>query len=112
MPVVYGLNSFGLCFATIASLFLWLFLEKRQSIMLIVRSAWADKWQSQAEKSNPKAAEPYASAPTWWYGIAALCAIGLGIFACEYYPVQLRWYGALFAFAISLVFFLPVGFPL
>lgn len=38
-----------------------------------------------------------------------MIALGLAMFACEYYPVQLRWYGALFAFLFSCVFFVPVS---
>lgn len=50
----------------------------------------------------------YGSVPTWWYLIATLAAMGFGIFACEYYPVQLHWYGVLLALVISAVFYIPV----
>lgn len=46
--------------------------------------------------------------PAWWYLISLAIAIGVGIFACEYYPVQLHWYGVLLAMIISAVFFIPV----
>ncbi|KAH7136151.1 OPT oligopeptide transporter protein-domain-containing protein [Dendryphion nanum] len=109
MPVVYGLNTFGLCFATIASLFVWLFLEKRQSIINIARaSSLGQLWgKNKFYRRNPQ--PQYSQTPTWWYLVAGLVAIGLGIFACEYYPVQLQWHGALFAFAISFIFFVPLA---
>lgn len=44
----------------------------------------------------------------WWYGLACLLSIVLGVVACEVYPVQLRWYGVLFAMLVSFVFYIPV----
>lgn len=41
--------------------------------------------------------------------IAALVALGIGIFTYEYYPVQLRWYGVIFGMVVSSVFFIPVS---
>ncbi|KAL8365637.1 hypothetical protein RB595_004449 [Gaeumannomyces hyphopodioides] len=88
MPVTYALNTFGLCFATLSSLFVWLYLEKREPIMKIAKAS---------------------AAPTWWYWVLALVSVGMGVFACEFYPVQLRWHGAIFSFFISLVFFVPLA---
>lgn len=51
----------------------------------------------------------YATVPTWWFGVTGLAALALGMFSCEYYSVQLRWFGFIFAFAVSLIFFVPVG---
>ncbi|PSN66496.1 OPT superfamily oligopeptide transporter [Corynespora cassiicola Philippines] len=109
MPVVYGLNTFGLCFATIASLFVWLFLEKRHSIMTIARASWFGGFWSKGNFHMRDPQPQYSATPTWWYGLVGLVAMVLGIFSCEYYPVQLRWYGAIFAFAISFVFFVPLA---
>lgn len=58
-------------------------------------------------RDNPQPA--YKTVPLWWYWIAAALALGFGIFACEFYPVQLRWYGVLLAFAVSAIFFIPVS---
>lgn len=33
----------------------------------------------------------------------------MAIFCCEYWDVQLPWYGVLLAFAVSLIFFVPLG---
>jgi hypothetical protein len=109
MPVTYALNTFGLCFASVAALFVWLFLEKRHQIMNIARASSLGKVFG-ASKTHRKNVQPqYEGVPTWWYTVAALAGIALGMFACEYYDVQLRWYGALFAFAISTIFFVPVS---
>lgn len=51
----------------------------------------------------------YKTVPLWWYWVATALALGFGIFACEFYPVQLRWYGVLLAFAVSAIFFIPVS---
>jgi hypothetical protein len=113
LPVTYALNTFGLAFATISSLFVWVVLEKWASIKTIP-SAFV-KWQVRTRDSEDKVesleihergSEP---TPTWWYLIALGVSLGLGIFACEYYPVQLRWYGVLLAMVVSAVFFIPVS---
>ncbi|KAF2010984.1 OPT family small oligopeptide transporter [Aaosphaeria arxii CBS 175.79] len=111
LPVVYALNTFGLCFATLTSIFVWLFLEKRKVIMNIVAASWTGiPWLKRFNKFALRNPQPnYAGTPTWWYSAAGLVAMALGIFACEYYPVQLRWYGAIFAFFISFIFFLPLA---
>ncbi|KAH6695246.1 OPT oligopeptide transporter protein-domain-containing protein [Plectosphaerella plurivora] len=109
LPVTYALNTFGLCFATLSSLFVWLFLEKRHSIVAIAKASSLSRfWDSDAaQRRGPQ--PQYRATPTWWYLVAGLIAVALGIFACEYYPVQLRWHGALFAFAVSLIFFVPLA---
>lgn len=103
------MNTFGLSFATIASLFVWLFLEKRRSIAAAFQASRlpALLGRKTVPRENPQPG--YATVPQWWYWIAALLALGLGIFACEQYPVQLHWYGVLLAFAVSALFFIPVS---
>jgi hypothetical protein len=44
----------------------------------------------------------------WWYGVATVLGLFFAMFACEFYPVQVRWYGAVLAFVISAIFFIPV----
>lgn len=109
LPVTYALNTFGLSFATIASLFVWLFLEKRHSIRDAYRASQFPGLMGHklVPRDNPQPA--YKTVPLWWYWVAAALALGFGIFACEFYPVQLRWYGVLLAFAVSAIFFIPVS---
>lgn len=99
---------FGLSFATISSLFVWLFLEKRQELVATFRDAYQSvipKNTSTRDKLQPQ----YDAVPLWWYMVAALVALGIGIFTYEYYPVQLRWYGVIFGMVVSSVFFIPVS---
>ncbi|KAM5345937.1 hypothetical protein ACJ41O_011798 [Fusarium nematophilum] len=112
LPVTYALNTFGLSFATISSLFVWLLLEKRQDIALAFRAArWRHRHGPSGEDSPPRQSlQPqYKDVPMWWYAAAALVALGIGLFAHEYYPVQLRWYGVIFAMAVSAIFFIPLA---
>ncbi|PMB68527.1 Glutathione transporter 1 [Beauveria bassiana] len=108
LPVTYALNTFGLCFASIAALIVWLILEKRQEIYegfcnssLAVTLGLAPKTEKTVRE------QAYGTVPTWWYLVATAVSIGVGIFACEYYPVQLHWYGVLLAMLISAFFFIP-----
>lgn len=108
MPVTYALNTFGLCFASISTLFVWLFLEKRHQIMNIARSSSLAGILGTPKMARKSPQPHYEDVPVWWYITITLIGVALGMFACEYYPVQLRWYGALFAFGISTLLFVPV----
>ncbi|RSM05365.1 hypothetical protein CDV31_009603 [Fusarium ambrosium] len=112
LPVTYALNTFGLSFATISSLFVWLFLEKRQEITLAFRTALYGDRNGSSVKDGPsrqRLQPQYKEVPAWWYASAALIALGVGLFAHEYYPVQLRWYGVIFAMVVSAIFFIPLA---
>ncbi|GME66433.1 Oligopeptide transporter OPT superfamily [Neofusicoccum parvum] len=102
MPVTYALNMFGLSFATIPALLIWIGLEKRKELKAAFKGALNFKRHLRVEQGSD------ALVPTWWYLISCAISVALGMFACEYYPVQLRWYGALFAFVISSIMFVPV----
>ncbi|KAJ4264521.1 hypothetical protein NW762_005723 [Fusarium torreyae] len=109
LPVTYALNTFGLSFAPISSLFVWLFLEKRQEIMKTFRDARQSFTSVKGTTSRDRLQPQYEAVPLWWYMIAALVALGIGIFAYEFYPVQLRWYGVILAMTVSAVFFIPLA---
>ena len=48
----------------------------------------------------------------WWYLASSLVAVFVSIFAVEYWHVQLRRYGVLLAFAVTLVFLVEwLGLP-
>ncbi|KAF2142312.1 uncharacterized protein K452DRAFT_332011 [Aplosporella prunicola CBS 121167] len=102
MPVTYALNTFGLGFATIPALVIWLCLEKKTEMVQALKSI----------RKKPRGGDSGSNAaPSWWYLVCAVVSLALAIFACEYWPVQLRWYGVIFAFAISLVLYVPVSSP-
>jgi len=113
--VTYALNKFGLAFATTASLFSWTLLEKRQEIAGMLRTfsvksifSRGGEVKSEDEDKADGRAPYYADVPLWWYAAAGLLAAFFAMFASEYYPVQLRWYGALLSLVVSAVFFIPV----
>ncbi|KAM0075101.1 hypothetical protein ACKRZS_012918 [Fusarium odoratissimum] len=108
LPVTYALNTFGLSFATISSLFVWLFLEKRRDLVRTFRDA-CKSLTSKNTSGRDRLQPQYDAVPLWWYMIAALVALGIGIFTYEYYPVQLRWYGVIFGMVVSSVFFIPLA---
>ncbi|QGI70113.1 hypothetical protein CEK26_002448 [Fusarium fujikuroi] len=108
LPVTYALNTFGLSFATISSLFVWLFLEKRRDLARTFRDA-CKSLTSKNTSTRDRLQPQYDAVPLWWYTTAALVALGIGIFTYEYYPVQLRWYGVIFGMVVSSVFFIPLA---
>ncbi|KAH6642047.1 OPT oligopeptide transporter protein-domain-containing protein [Boeremia exigua] len=107
LPVTYALNQFGLAFATIVSLFIWLLLEKRNQIWDAVSKI---KHAHRKRATNQKTTgSSVLETPIWWYWVTATVSLFLAIFCCEYWKVQLPWYGVLLAFAVSTVFFVPLG---
>ncbi|KND87786.1 Sexual differentiation process protein isp4 [Tolypocladium ophioglossoides CBS 100239] len=114
LPVTYALSKFGLSFATIASLISWTLFEKRAEIGTILRRVKLSSILGRAATSGQKAhfddtSFRYKDVPMWWYIVSAVLALFFAIFASEYYPVQLRWYGALLALAVSAIFFIPIA---
>ncbi|KAF4450433.1 OPT family small oligopeptide transporter [Fusarium austroafricanum] len=108
LPVTYALNTFGLSFATISSLFVWLALEKRLELIKTFHDA-CQSLKSRNTSTRDKLQPEYDAVPMWWYMVAALVAGIIGIFTYEYYPVQLRWYGVIFGMVVAAVFFIPLA---
>ncbi|EJT71909.1 OPT family small oligopeptide transporter [Gaeumannomyces tritici R3-111a-1] len=107
VPVTYTLNTFGLCFATLSSLFVWLYLEKCEPIMGVAKASslgrlWWKSGNGEAAVTLRNPQSRYSAAPTWWYWVLAFVSLGMGIFC-------LRWHGAIFSLFISLVFFVPLA---
>lgn len=86
-----------------------MFLEKRHEIAKIFRESQLSTLFGRKNDARPSLQPQYGNVPLWWYTITLLVSMGLGIFACEFYPVQLRWYGVIFAMFVSAVFYLPVS---
>lgn len=115
--MTYALNKFGLAFATFASLFSWILLDKREELVSLVRQVRQARWLPSKRSSDTNGEKEienerfshHIDVPLWWYGVATLLGLFFAIFACEYYPVQIRWYGAILAFVISAIFYLPVS---
>ncbi|KAI9150697.1 Glutathione transporter [Paramyrothecium foliicola] len=110
LPTTYALNTFGLSFACISSLFVWLFLEKRHDLKKAYQSSGIGSIFQKRKSHGSQTVQPtHKPVPSWWYLVTLILSIGLGIFACEFYPVQLRWYGVLFAYVVSAAFFIPLA---
>ncbi|KAJ5530302.1 hypothetical protein N7527_003695 [Penicillium freii] len=107
MPVTYALNMFGLSFATLSALLVWVVLEKRHVMAdaarrvprLVLESLpGRSRAYSEDERGDP-------DVPLWWYLVACVLALFMSMFAVEWWNVELRWYGVLLACAVALVFY-------
>lgn len=110
MPVTYALNMFGLSFATLSSLLVWVILENRHDIAAgalrvphVVRSYFSK------DKKHTDTNSGHRDVPFLWYLGAAALALFICIFSVEYWNVELRWYGVLLACAVAMVFYGPVS---
>jgi hypothetical protein len=110
MPITYALNMYGLSFATLSALLVWVILEKRHVMAdaarrvphLIIESLpGRSREYSEDERGDP-------DVPLWWYLIGCILALFMAIFAIEWWDVELRWYGVLLACLVALVFYPPV----
>lgn len=99
MPITYALNMFGLSFATLSSLLVWVILEHRHAMgdaarrvpKLVIESLpGRSKAQEQDETGAP-------DVPIWWYLVGCAPALFMSIFAVEYWDAELRWQGVLLA---------------
>lgn len=110
MPITYALNMYGLSFATLSALLVWVILEKRHVMAdaarrvphLVIESLpGRSREYSEDERGDP-------DVPLWWYLIGCILALFMAIFAVEWWDVELRWYGVLLACLVTLVFYPPV----
>lgn len=93
------------------SLFVWLALEKRDDLKNAFKASGLYALATRTPKIPRNTQPTYNSVPVWWYWVAALVSVVLGIVACEAWPVQLHWYGVLLSFAVAAFFFVPVVYP-
>jgi hypothetical protein len=110
MPITYALNMFGLSFATLTALLVWVTLDHRHVMVEAARRIPTVVMESLPGRpkivNDDETGSP--EVPMWWYLISCLVALFMTIFAVEYWDVGLRWYGVLLALVIALVFFPPV----
>ncbi|KAH8703517.1 OPT oligopeptide transporter protein-domain-containing protein [Talaromyces proteolyticus] len=111
MPVTYAINMFGLSFATISSLLVWVILEQRHVMMTAVRRLPKLISGSLLRRKNISTGggTGQIEVPIWWYLICCLIALFMSIFAVEYWNAELRWYGVLLACAVALIFYAPLA---
>lgn len=111
MPITYALNMFGLSFATLSALLVWMFLEKGDLIWTATRRLYAAIVNPFGSRTRPSqnTSQTYCDVSPLWYVASSILAVFISIFAVEYWKVQLRWYGVLLALAVALVFYVPVN---
>jgi hypothetical protein len=110
MPITFALNMFGLSFATLSSLLVWVILEHRQAMADAARRVPKLVMESLPGRSSPQGQDETSApdVPIWWYLVGCGLALFMAIFAVEHWDVELRWYGVLLACAVALVFYPPV----
>lgn len=113
MPITYALNMFGLSFATLSSLLVWVILEHRQSMVDAAKRVPQMVMETLPGRSKPQGHDETGAldVPIWWYLVGCALALFMSIFAVEYWDAELRWYGVLLACAVALVFYPPVCDP-
>jgi OPT family small oligopeptide transporter len=96
--------SYGLSFAAIASLIVYVYLEHGTLI-------WNQARNSAGEELDihMKLMKKYKEAPTWWYMSIFAAMIVLSLITVLSFPTNLTWWAFLLALAISVVFALPIG---
>lgn len=111
MPITYALNMFGLSFASLSALLVWVVLEHRHvMVRALKRAPYLFEDYFSAGMKDKKDSEPGCrDVPAWWYLACWPLALFTAIFAVEYWEVELRWYGVLLACAVALVFYPPVS---
>jgi uncharacterized membrane protein len=113
MPATYALNMFGLSFATLTALLVWVILEHREVMVTAARrlpQLIIESFSGRTPLTGSDADEKEDDdVPMWWYLICCALSLFIAIFAVEYWDVELRWYGVLLALAVALVFYAPVS---
>lgn len=96
--------SYGLSFATIASLIVYTWIYYRHQIMAQFR-------QSRGEQADihMKLMLKYPEAPLWWYGVLFVLMLVLSLVTILAFPTEFTWWAFLFAVVFSTVMTLPIG---
>ena len=96
--------SYGLSFATIASLVVYVYLHHRKQIVNQFKNSKVDQPDIHA-----KLMEKYPEAPHWWYMGLFVLMVALSLVTILAYPTEFAWWAFLIAILISSVFTLPIG---
>ena len=51
----------------------------------------------------------YKEVPMWWYAIIFFSCLGLAMFVCEYYAINLPWWAVLTAIMLAVITIVPIG---
>ncbi|KAH8431632.1 uncharacterized protein LDX57_009289 [Aspergillus melleus] len=110
MPITYALNTCALAIATLASLIVWMGLEHNDVLSAAARRAWEYSraiFVKEMDSTKERVRNP-DDVPMWWYVVALALGLFFAIFSIEFYNLDLRWYGVLFALLVGAIFFSPV----
>jgi OPT family small oligopeptide transporter len=96
--------SYGLSFASISSLVVYVWLHYRDQIVNQFKKA-------RGEKPDVHMAMmlKYKETPQWWYVLLFVIMLALSLFTCLYWPTGFTWWAILLAVAFSTVMALPIG---
>jgi len=95
---------YGVGFATLSALLVHTALYHGGEIIERFKQS-----RSQHDDIHAKLMDRYAEVPDWWYGGFFIVNLGLSIFVCEYYRINLPWWAVILAVAMAALFVLPVG---
>ena len=103
MSTNFALN-YGLSFATLSSLVVYVFIHHREQIVGQFKNSKDEK-----PDIHMKLMRKYKEAPEWWYmaifGVSTLASLVI----ITVYPTEFLWWAFLIAIALSSVFTLPIG---
>ncbi|KIW00090.1 OPT family small oligopeptide transporter [Verruconis gallopava] len=96
--------SYGLSFATIASLVVYCYLHYRHEIIRQFKASRDEK-----PDIHMKLMLKYPEAPTWWYGIMFIVMLALSLVTVLAWKTEFAWWAFLIAVAFSTIMTLPIG---
>ena len=96
--------SYGLSFASVASLIVYTYLSHGRQIWNQFRNS-----TNEQPDVHMKLMSKYREAPTWWYMSLFGLMIGLSLVTVLAFPTNLQWWAFALALGISFVFSLPIG---
>ncbi|KAF2467181.1 small oligopeptide transporter [Lindgomyces ingoldianus] len=96
--------TYGLSFATIASVVVYTYLNYGQVIVSQFRQA-----KTEDKDVHMKMMEKYPEVPEWWFGILFLLMFVLSLIVVLAYPTEFAWWAFLISIAFATVMSLPIG---
>ncbi|KAF2793258.1 small oligopeptide transporter [Melanomma pulvis-pyrius CBS 109.77] len=96
--------SYGLSFATIASVVVYTYLNYRHVIISQFKNSKSEK-----PDIHQKLMEKYPEVPEWWYGILFVIMFALSLVTVLAYPTEFAWWAFIMSIAFATVMSLPIG---
>jgi OPT family small oligopeptide transporter len=96
--------SYGLSFATIASLVVYTWIHYRHQIVSQFKNSRGEK-----PDIHMKLMEKYREVPWWWYGGLFIIMVALSLVTVLAYPTEFAWWAFIIAIVFSTIMTLPIG---